>query len=150
MTVGDLMTAFPEALSQDDTIKKAAQLMRDHDYGIIPVLDSNESLIGVVTDRDIVVKAVAEGRDTDTTLEQCMTVQPDTITKDLLVQDALHLMNTRQIRRVPVVEFGRLIGMLSLADIARSEVPDAEKTKTLESVSAGGSDIRPGADLPEN
>lgn len=150
MTVGDLMTAFPEALMQDDTIKKAAQLMRDHDYGIIPVLDANEALVGVVTDRDIVIKAVADGQDPDTTLESCMTVQPDTITKDLRVQDALHLMNTRQIRRVPVVEFGRLIGMLSLADIARSEVPEAEKLKTLESVSAGGSDIRPGADLPEN
>ena len=150
MTVGDLMTAFPEALMQDDTIKKAAQMMRDHDYGIVPVLDANEALVGVVTDRDIVLKAVAGGHDPDTTVEKCMTVQPDTVTKDLLVQDALHLMNTRQIRRVPVVEFGRLIGMLSLADIARSEVPDVEKTKTLESVSATGSDIRPGADLPEN
>lgn len=150
MTVGDLMTAFPESLTESDTIKKAAQMMRDHDYGMMPVLDANEALIGVVTDRDIVINAVAEGRDTDTTLEVCMTRQPDTITKDILVQDALHLMNTRQIRRVPVVEFGRLIGMLSLADIARSEVPDVEKTKTLESVSAGGSDIRPGADLPEN
>ena len=150
MTVGDLMTAFPEALMQDDTIKKAAQMMRDHDYGIVPILDADEALVGVVTDRDIVLKAVADGQDPETTLESCMTVQPDTVTKDLLVQDALHLMNTRQIRRVPVVEFGRLIGMLSLADIARSEVPDTEKTKTLESVSATGSDIRPGADLPEN
>lgn len=150
MTVGDLMTAFPESLTEDDTIRKAAQMMRDHDYGMMPILDSNEALIGVVTDRDIVVKAIAEGRDPDTSLSECMTHQPDTITKDLLVGDALHLMNTRQIRRVPVVEFGRLIGMLSLADIAHSEVPTAEKTKTLESVSAGGSDIRPGADLPEN
>ncbi len=150
MTVGDLMTAFPESLTESDTIKKAAQMMRDHDYGMMPILDANEALIGVVTDRDIVINAVAEGRDPDTSLSECMTRQPDTITKDLLVQDALHLMNTRQIRRVPVVEFGRLIGMLSLADIARSEVPVAEKTKTLESVSAGGSDIRPGADLPEN
>ncbi len=150
MTVGDLMTAFPESLTEDDTIKKAAQMMRDHDYGMMPILDSNEALIGVVTDRDIVVKAVASGHDPDTSLSECMTRQPDTITKDILIQDALHLMNTRQIRRVPVVEFGRLIGMLSLADIARSEVPTAEKTKTLESVSAGGSDIRPGADLPEN
>ena len=150
MTVGDLMTAFPEALTQDDTIKKAAQMMRDHDYGIVPILDANEALVGVVTDRDIVIKAVADGHDPDTSVEKCMTVQPDTVTKDLLVQDALHLMNTRQIRRVPVVEFGRLIGMLSLADIARSEVPDAEKTKTLESVSAGGSEVRPGADLPES
>ena len=150
MTVGDLMTAFPEALMQDDTIKKAAQMMRDHDYGIVPILDADEALVGVVTDRDIVVKAVADGHDPDTTVEKCMTVQPDTVTKDLLVQDALHLMNTRQIRRVPVVEYGKLIGMLSLADIARSEVPDGEKTKTLESVSATGSDIRPGAELPES
>lgn len=144
------MTAFPEALTQDDTIRKAAQMMRDHDYGIIPVLDANEALVGVVTDRDIVVVAVADGHGPETKLETCMTRQPDTVTKDLPVGDALHLMNTRQIRRVPVVEFGRLIGMLSLGDVAESEVPEDEKAKTLESVSARGSDIRPGADLPES
>jgi CBS domain-containing protein len=149
MTVGDLMTAYPEALGPDDTIQKAAKMMRDHDYGIIPILDGDESLVGVVTDRDIVIQAVASGQGPETALRECMTAQPDTIPRDLPVAQALHLMNTRQIRRVPVVESGRLIGMLSVGDIAKSQIPEAEKAKTLESVSAGGSEVRPGADLPE-
>ena len=149
MTVQDIMTEFPEALGPEDTIQKAAQLMRTHDYGIVPVLDGMDALVGVVTDRDIVVKAVAHGHGPETLIKECMSVQPDTVPKDLPIAQALHLMNTRQIRRLPVVESGRLIGMVSLSDIAKSQIPEAEKSKTLESVSAGGSDIRPGADLPE-
>ncbi len=149
MIVQDVMTAYPEALGPQDTIQKAAKLMRDHDYGIIPILDGMDALVGVVTDRDIVVQAVASGHGPDTPIKECMSVQPDTVAKDLPIELALHLMNTRQIRRLPVVENGRLIGMLSLSDIAKSAVPEGEKAKILESVSAGGADIRPGADLPE-
>ena len=149
MIVQDLMTAYPEALGPNDSIQKAAKLMRDHDYGIIPILDGLDALVGVVTDRDIVVKAVADGLGADTEIRHCMSVQPDSIAKDIPIGQALHLMNTRQIRRLPVVENGRLIGMLSLSDIAKSRVPEDEKAKTLESVSAGGADTRPGADLPE-
>ena len=149
MTVADLMTSFPEALGPDDTVQKAAKMMRDHDYGVIPILDAEDSLVGIVTDRDIVVKSVADGRGPEGRLDECMTPNPDTVPKDLPIEQALHLMDRRQIRRLPVVENGRLIGMVSLSDIAKSQAPAAEKVKTLESVSAGGSDIRPGADLPE-
>ncbi len=149
MIVQDLMTAYPEALTAGDTIQKAAALMRDHDYGVIPILDGLDALVGIVTDRDIVVQAVAKGHGPDTPIESCMSVQPDTVPKDLPIAQALHLMNTRQIRRLPVVENGRLIGMISLGDIAKAQIPEAEKAKALESVSAGGADIRPGADLPE-
>ena len=151
MIVQDLMTEFPEALSPSDSIQKAAKMMRDHDYGIIPILDGMDSLVGVVTDRDIVVQAVAKGHGPETQLKECMSVQPDTVPRDLPIAQALHLMDTRQIRRVPVVESGRLIGMLSLSDIAKSQIPEAEKAKTLESVSAGGSDtVRVGGELTES
>ena len=149
MIVQDIMTEYPESLGPQDTIQKAAQLMRDHDYGVIPILDGLDSLVGVVTDRDIVIQAVAKGHGPDTPLRECMSVQPDTIPKDLPIGQALHLMNTRQVRRLPVMESGRLIGMVSLSDIAKAQIPENEKAKTLESVSAGGADIRPGADLPE-
>ena len=149
MIVQDIMTEFPESLGPQDTIQKAAQLMRDHDYGVVPILDGLDALVGVVTDRDIVTKAVAKGHGPETLLEECMSVQPDTIPKDLPLGQALHLMNTRQVRRLPVMENGRLIGMVSLSDIAKAQIPENEKAKTLESVSAGGADIRPGADLPE-
>ena len=150
MTIADVMTAFPETLSPDSTIHKAAQLMRDHDYGVIPVVDDIGSLVGIVTDRDIVIQAIAAGHGPETALSECMTGRPDTVPKDLPIADALHLMDKRQIRRVPVVENGRLIGMVSLSDIARSQAPEAEKSKALESVSASGSDPRPGAGLPES
>ncbi len=150
MIVQDLMTEFPEALKPTDTIQKAAKLMRDHDYGIIPILDGLDSLVGVVTDRDIVVQALASGHGPETLIRECMTVQPDTVPRDLPISEALHLMNARQIRRVPVVENGRLIGMLSLGDIAKSQIPEDVKAKALEAVSASGSDLRIGADLPES
>lgn len=149
MTVGQIMTAYPEALGPDDTIQKAAKLMRDHDYGVIPLVDADSALVGIVTDRDIVVKAIANGHGPETTLSECMTPDPDSVPKDIPIEQALHVMNTHQIRRLPVVEFGRLIGMISLGDIAKSQTPGAETLKTLESVSAGGSEVRPGAGLPE-
>lgn len=150
MTVGQIMTASPEALGPDDTIQKAAKLMRDHDYGVIPLIDADSALVGIVTDRDIVVKAVAGGHGPETTLAECMTPDPDSVPKDIPIEQALHVMNTRQIRRLPVVEFGRLIGMVSLGDIAKSQTPGAETLKTLESVSASGGENRPGAGLPES
>lgn len=149
MTVGQIMTAYPEVLGPDDTIQKAAKLMRDHDYGVIPLVDADSALVGIVTDRDIVVKAVAHGQGPDTPLSECMTPDPDSVPQDIPIEQALHVMNTRQIRRLPVVEFGRLIGMISLGDIAKSQTPGAETLKTLESISAGGSEVRAGAGLPE-
>jgi len=150
MIVQDIMTAYPETLSPHDSIQKAAQLMRDHDYGVIPILDGLDALVGVVTDRDIVVKAVAKGHGPETQIQECMSVQPDTVPKDLPIAQALHIMDTRQVRRLPVVENGRLIGMISIGDIAKAQIPEAEKAKTLESVSAAGADYRPNADLPES
>ncbi len=149
MIVQDIMTEYPESLGPQDTIQKAAQLMRDHDYGVVPILDGMDALVGVVTDRDIVIQAIAKGHGPETLIQECMSLRPDTVPKDLPLGQALHLMNTRQVRRLPVMESGRLIGMVSMSDIAKAQIPENEKAKTLESVSAGGADIRPGADLPE-
>ena len=150
MTVGQVMTAFPEALGPEDTIQKAAKMMRDHDYGVIPLVDGDSALVGIVTDRDIVIKAIASGHGPETSLSECMTPNPDSVPKDIPIEHALHVMNTRQIRRLPVVEYGRLIGMVSLGDIAKSQTPAAETLKTLEIVSASGDENRPSAGLPES
>lgn len=149
MIVADIMTTFPEALSPDDTIQKAAKLMRDHDYGVIPILDTNDSLVGIVTDRDIVVKAIADGHGPETALSVCMTDAPDSVPKDLPIAQALHLMEKHQIRRLPVVEYGRLIGMVSLSDISASGVSEQGKVDVLESVSAKGGALRSGVAPPE-
>ncbi len=143
-TVAEVMTAYPKSLSPEGSIRKAAQIMRDEDVGVLPIVDGMGVLVGIVTDRDIAVKAVADGRDADTPVEKCMTRNPDTIGKDTTLQQAMLLMSQQQIRRLPVVENGRLIGIVSLGDLSDSRAPEQEKAETLERVSAGPGDLRMG------
>lgn len=138
-TVAEVMTRLPEAVDPEAGIRKAAQLMRDGGFGAVPVVDDMGALVGIVTDRDIVVNAVAEGRGLDTPVRQCMTGTPDSVAADTSLEQAMTVMNSRQIRRLPVVENGRLIGMVSLADLAGSGVPADAKAHVLESVSLGTS-----------
>ncbi len=135
MTVAEIMTTYPDALDAEASIRKAAQMMRDGDYGVVPITDENGSLVGIVTDRDIVIKAVADGRDFDESIRVCMTQSPDSIAQDTSVEEAMRLMAKRQVRRLPVVENGRLIGMLSLGDIATSPESEHKKADTLAELS---------------
>ena len=142
MTVQQIMTQFPTTLGPDDSIHKAAQIMRDEDIGVIPIVDAGGSLVGMVTDRDIVVKSIAEGHDVDAPLEECMTTNPNMVARDTTVEQATRQMSQLQVRRLPVVENGRLIGIVSLGDIAKSGTPEQEKAETLEDVSASGGALR--------
>lgn len=142
MQVAQIMTPYPRTLGPDDSIRRAAQIMRDEDIGVIPIVDAEGILAGIITDRDIAVKAVAEGRDADDSLEDCMTRQPDTVPGDTTVEQAMALMSRQQIRRLPVVENGRLIGIVSLGDIATSAVPEQEKAETLQEVSVNAEALR--------
>ncbi len=135
MTVQEVMTAYPDTLAPDASIRKAALMMRDDDIGVIPIVDDLGSLIGVVTDRDIVIHAVADGRGADATVEECMSRSVDTVGQDTTVEQAMLLMSQQQIRRLPVVENGRLVGIVSLGDLAESNAPQQEKAETLEEVS---------------
>lgn len=135
MVVADVMTTFPDAIDPETSVRKAAQLMRDGDYGVLPIVNEGGSLVGIVTDRDIVIKAVADGHDSDTPISRCMTPDPDTVPKDLPLEQAMTLMSKRQVRRLVVMEFGRIVGMLSLGDIATSKETDHEKADTLAEVS---------------
>ena len=135
MNVSEVMTSFPDTLDAEASIREAARLMRDGDYGVVPIIDINGSLIGIVTDRDIVVKAVAGGSDIDAPVRQCMTQQPDTVGADTTMEDAMRLMAKRQVRRLPVLENGRLIGMVSFGDIATSPESDHKKADTLAELS---------------
>lgn len=135
MTVAEIMTTYPDALDAEASIRKAAQMMRDGDYGVVPITDENGSLVGIVTDRDIVIKAVADGQDLDDPIRDCMTQSPDSIAQDTSVEEAMRLMAKRQVRRLPVVENGRLIGMLSLGDIATSPESEHKKADTLAELS---------------
>jgi CBS domain-containing protein len=119
--VHDVMTDSPRCVTPETSVSDAAVLMESEDVGSLPILDGDQ-LAGVVTDRDIVIRAIAKGKDPrgmavrDVASRELVTVQAD---DDLM--DALQLMATRQVRRLPVVdENNRLVGILSQADVAVS------------------------------
>ena len=125
MKVRDLMTSQPATLSPDDSCAQAATRMREEDCGSLPiVLDGR--LVGIVTDRDIVIRAVAAGRDPKTTkVSEVMSADPVTVMPETSVDEASDLMAEFQVRRLPVVEDGRLVGILVTAQLARGERPKA-------------------------
>lgn len=117
-TVRDVMTHGVETATSSQMLHDAAQMMRSGDFGSIPVVDAGQ-LVAVLTDRDIVVRAVAEGLDPTTVpVGQVASPDPVTIAPEQELDDALEIMAHYQVRRLPVVEQGVLVGVLSQADIA--------------------------------
>ena len=116
--VGDIMNTDVETISPDATIEEAAQQMRDGDYGVLPVGD-DENLIGIITDRDIAIRAVAEGKDVDTPVSEVMSEGVVYANEDDSVEEAAQIMSDHQIRRLPVVDSnGKLVGIVSIGDFA--------------------------------
>ena len=115
-TVRDFMTQDVVSIESDSPIEDAARLMRQYDIGLLPVLDG-DSFRGVVTDRDIVVKAIAEGR-FDERIGSIVSESIVTVSPDDDVQRAAQLMAESDVRRLPVCENGVVIGMVSVGDIA--------------------------------
>jgi CBS domain-containing protein len=117
--VHEVMTERPRAVTPDTPVSEAAQLMKSEDVGALPVLDGDQ-LAGIVTDRDIVVRAVADEKDPKgMPVREVASREVATIGPDDSLSDALKLMASAQVRRIPVVDEGnRLVGMLSQADIA--------------------------------
>jgi CBS domain-containing protein len=135
MKVRDVMTKSVATIRPDATIKDAAQLMQQHNVGSLPVVDSN-GLVGIVTDRDIVVRNIAAGQDPmSTPVKNVMTSQVTTVTPEEDVHAISRMMSTRQIRRVPVVENQRLVGMVSLGDIATTGMTNMEASEALTEIS---------------
>lgn len=136
MKVREIMTTDVATASPDTTLEEIATMMRDEDTGAIPVVEENE-LIGVITDRDIVIRCIAEGRKAaEATADDVISENIETVEPDVDVDEAARLMAQKQVRRLPVVENGRLVGMLSLGDIAVKE-SDETAGEALESVSKG-------------
>ncbi len=128
----DLRTATPEM-----SLREAAIMMRDGDMGAVPVVE-NERLVGIVTDRDIVVRCVAEGRDTNTPIGEAMTTEISSVRPDDFVFEAVRLMGDQQVRRIPVIdEKGKLAGIISMADVALETEDELEIAETLEEISSG-------------
>ena len=119
MKVKEIMTRTVIGVGQDETVEVAARTLQRYNIGALPVCTSNGRLCGMVTDRDLVIRCVAAGRDPGkTTVGQVMTGQVTSVEGDMDVSVAAHLMGRQQIRRLPVTEKGRLCGMISLGDMA--------------------------------
>lgn len=133
--IRDVMTPNPECVSEKDSLRDAARIMKDQDTGVVPVVDGKK-VIGLITDRDIVVRGLAEGKDLEKTrVNELMTKSVRSVREDATVNEALDLMSSSEIRRVPVVnDRDELVGILSLGDIAKTN-QDSKIGKAVEEIS---------------
>lgn len=130
--IADVMSPVPVTLPLTAPLRSAAALMRDASVGNVLVMD-DEQLVGIVTDRDLVVRGLAEGADPDVvSLAEVTTAAPLTVAPDDDPAEAVALMRRHGIRRVPVVEHGTPVGVVSLGDLAQ----DRDGTSTLAAISA--------------
>jgi len=137
MKVREIMTKEVGTATLDSTIEDVAAMMKEEDVGAIPVVDDGE-LAGIVTDRDIVIRCIAEGKaPADTTVEEILTEELHTIEPEADVEDAAQVMSERQIRRLPVVDGGELVGVISLGDIAVKDEDSQTAADSLEDISQG-------------
>lgn len=114
----EVMSSYVQTISPDATIEEAAQEMRDGDFGLLPV-GENEQLLGVITDRDITIRAVAEGKGPETQVRDIMSEGVVWVEEDDSIEAAAQIMSDHQIRRLPVVDADqRLVGIVSLGDFA--------------------------------
>jgi CBS domain-containing protein len=140
MKARDLMTSNPECVTADDTVQRAAQIMRDRDIGAVPVVNDHSSmrLSGVITDRDITIRHVAEGHGRDETVRKHMSSNVRSVRPDADTDEVVNTMRSAKVRRVPVVDDGgRLVGMIAQADIATEGVGDRKVGETVEQISEG-------------
>lgn len=135
MKANDVMTKDPVTLGPEATLGEAATLMRQEDCGSIPIVDGGR-LVGIVTDRDIVIRAVAAGKDArGTKVSEVMSADPVCISPDTDVDEAAKVMADRQIRRLPVVDDGKLAGILVIGQLARREPDEQQTGETLREIS---------------
>jgi CBS domain-containing protein len=133
----EIMTGNVTTANREMNLQEVAVLMRDGDMGSLPIVEDGK-LVGMVTDRDIVIRAIAEGRDVTTKIGEVMTKEIFSVTPSDFVFEAIRLMGDKQIRRVPVVEeSGELAGIISMADIALEMEDEREIAETLEEISSG-------------
>jgi CBS domain-containing protein len=124
--IRDVMTTNPETLPESTTVREAAETMRANDIGDVVIVDDNGAISGILTDRDIVVRVVAEGRDPRVTrIGDIASRELTAVSPDDPVDRAVQLMRERAIRRVPVVDKGKPVGIVSIGDLALDRDPDS-------------------------
>ena len=134
--IRDIMTPNPASVSEKDTIKRAAEIMKREDAGVVPVVDGRK-VIGMVTDRDIVVRVIAEGHDCASAKVGDAMSKKVRVVKELTpINEVLELMSSEQIRRVPVTNNNNeLVGIVSIGDIASDSKETVKVGRTVEEIS---------------
>jgi CBS domain-containing protein len=136
-TARDIMTGGAECARSGETLVQAAQKMRDLGVGALPICGDDDRLAGMITDRDIVVHCIADGQDaSSTTVDTLAEGKPVTIGADDSIEETLRTMSEHQVRRLPVIDGDRLVGIVSQADIARN-VPDELVGDLVAAISSG-------------
>ncbi|WP_125131268.1 CBS domain-containing protein [Microbacterium sp. 10M-3C3] len=131
----DIMTPAPQCVGEKQTLVEAARLLADLDVGALPICGEDNRLKGMLTDRDIVVKCLAQGGDpASTTAGQLAEGKPVTIGADDSLEEALSVMAAHQVRRLPVIDGHDLVGIIAQADIARA-LPSDDTGETVEAIS---------------
>lgn len=132
-----IMTSNVRTAAPDAPLKEVAAIMRENDVGSVPIV-SEGKLAGIITDRDIVIRAVAEGKDAASPVKDVMTTEIFSVTPEDFAFQAIRIMGDKQVRRVPVVtETGELAGIIAMADIALEMEDEREIAETLEEISSG-------------
>lgn len=143
MKASELMTPSPCCSSTNDSVKEVARMMRDNDCGSVPVVDDAGCVVGIVTDRDLAVRGLAEGKGADTMVRDVMTVSPCCCGPGDDVRDVERTMADQQVRRIPIVDAsGCCVGIIAQADLAlaaeRNRVSEHEVAIVVEKISEPG------------
>ena len=133
----EIMTRNVKTAGAGSSLRDVAAIMRDGDMGAVPVVDGTK-LIGIVTDRDIVIRGIAEGASPETPVSDVMTRELFSVRPDDFVFKAIRLMGDKQVRRLPVIDSnGELQGIIAMADVALETEDEREIAETLEEISSG-------------
>jgi CBS domain-containing protein len=133
----EIMTRNVKTANREATLQDVAALMRDGDMGAMPIVEDGK-LVGIVTDRDIVVRAIADGKEVSTKIGDVMTGEVFAVRENDFVFEAIRLMGDKQVRRVPIInDAGELAGIIAMADVALETEDQNEIAETLEEISSG-------------
>ncbi|ALC91112.1 inosine-5'-monophosphate dehydrogenase [Bacillus sp. FJAT-18017] len=132
--VSEIMTKNVETCSLLDNMYEVALKMKELNVGAIPIVDEG-TLVGMITDRDIVIRGTAEKHSGSTKVEEIMSKELITVTPETTTEEASRLMADNQVRRLPVVENGKLVGIVSLGDFAVRDMTDSQAKKALSEIS---------------
>jgi CBS domain-containing protein len=142
MKAQDIMSKNPRTVTASANVRDAARIMKDEGVGVVPVVDSGNGgrLVGLLTDRDIAIRCVAEGKNPDDcAVQELMSANPKTVRAEQSLDAVMDVMGREQVRRIPVVdERGSVVGIVAQADIVREANNDKKAERTVEQISQPG------------